>query len=56
MMLEIHMSTILLVQPFLAIGEASRNAAFAFRTVGTVEEGDVLVADVLEPIILYVSF
>lgn len=42
-------SAVFAVEPLLAVREAARHAAFAFGRVGTIEEGDVLVADVAEP-------
>ena len=41
---------VLLVQPCLAVGEAAGDAALALGGVGAVEVGDVLVADIAEPI------
>jgi len=41
--------TILALQPRLARVELTSLTAATFRTVGTVVEGDVIVADVLEP-------
>jgi hypothetical protein len=47
--LEPIRSAILLHQPRLSVCEPSCHAAFAFRAVGTVEVGDMLIADVSEP-------
>lgn len=38
------------MQPGFAVGEATLNAALTLRRVGAVEEGDVLVSDILEPV------
>jgi len=43
-------SAIFPIQPLLSICEATRHAALAFWRVGTVEEGNVLIADISEPI------
>jgi hypothetical protein len=43
-------SAILLHQPRLSISESCRHATFTFRAIGTVEIGNVLVADVSEPV------
>lgn len=40
---------VLLVQPRLSVGEATRDTALAFWRVGAVEEGNVLVSYVAEP-------
>lgn len=40
---------VLLVEPGLTVSEPSRHAAFALGRVRTVEEGDMLVANVAEP-------
>jgi hypothetical protein len=47
--LEPIRATILALQPRLARVELTGFAAATFRTVGTVVEGDVVVADILEP-------
>ena len=52
---EPERSAVLLVQELLAVSEAAGYAAFAFRVVGAVEEGDVLIADVAEPGLLLVG-
>jgi len=38
------------MEPGLAVCEAAGDAALALGRVGAVEEGDVLVADVAEPV------
>lgn len=43
-------SAIFSVQPCLAIGEAALRAPSALWRVGAVEEWDVLVADIFEPV------
>ena len=43
-------SAVLLVEPGLTVGEAALDAALALVGVGAVEEGDVLVADIAEPV------
>src|SRR5690242_6683400 len=48
--LEPQWSTVLPVEPLLAVGKAARRAALAFRAVWAVEERDVLIADVTEPV------
>jgi hypothetical protein len=47
--LEPVWTTILSVQPLLPVSEASCYATAAFRRVGAVEEGNVLISDVPEP-------
>lgn len=47
--LEPEWAAVFAVEPLFAVGEAAGFAAGAFGVVGTVEEGDVLVADVAEP-------
>jgi hypothetical protein len=54
--LEPQGSAILLLQPVLAICEATCDAARALRTVRAVEEGYVLVSDVAEPVDLALVF
>lgn len=48
-MLEPHVAAVLGIQPVLAVGEAAGLAARALVVVGAVDEGDVLVANVAEP-------
>jgi hypothetical protein len=47
--LEPIRTTILPVEPFLAISKAASDATSALWRVWTVEEGDMLVSDILEP-------
>jgi hypothetical protein len=42
-------STILLHEPSIAVCESPRHTASAFRRVGAVEEGDMLVANIAKP-------
>ena len=49
-MLEPDRTTIFALEPFRAVGEAACCAAGTFRVRGAVEEGDVLVSDILEPV------
>lgn len=42
-------SAVFPVEPGLAIGETAGNAALALGGVGTVEEGNVLIANIAEP-------
>jgi hypothetical protein len=48
--LEPVRTAVLLVQPGLAVGETARHASLALVRVGAVEEGDVLVSDIAEPV------
>lgn len=41
---------VLTVKPLLTVGEASSDATLALGRVGAVEEWDVLISDVTEPI------
>ena len=41
---------VFLVQPGLAVSKATLNTALTFWRVGAVEEGDVLVTDIAEPV------
>lgn len=49
-MLKVRQAAVLALEPVLAIREATCLAGFAFGVVGAVEEGDVLVANVAEPV------
>ena len=48
--LEPQRPTVLPVQPLLAVGEAACGAPLALGVVGAVEKGDMLVANVAEPV------
>ena len=50
--LEPVRSTIFFVEELFSVGEAALDAAVAFGGVGAIEVGDVLVADVAEPVIM----
>lgn len=47
--LEPQRSTVLSIEPLLAVCKAACDASLTFGTVGAIEEGNVLVADVPEP-------